>query len=584
MVPHTPPFVDGDLSLENRVTAEWLNWVNERVTDTERFLGFYDASTGNLPQVEYPLAIFLPGDNYEISVQGTLDVFDPVTLLQAPTLVNVGDFIRWVYGSPTNPDGWYRVVPTLVTQAVNVQYTPSGGLTAVEVQAALDELEANKLDTVDLLAVNVVSTPYGGIAAINVQAALDELEDEKADVTAETALGTSFTPTGLITATDVQNALEELATYIGGGGGSAFGTTFVPYGNISATNVQDAIQELDDDKVAKAGDTMTGNLNGPITSFDQYYVGRFVGPGAGNFSLYADGTGALEIADDVLFSLTLDGAGSILTSALAVGGSSAPNANASLDIQGIKPMLLPRLTTAQRNAVTAAEGMLVFDTDLDTVYQYTGAAWSTFGGTTPPASSVVFTPYGSIAATTVQAALQELDDETVKKTSGTGSALLPAGTTAQRDGSPTTGATRWNSTLSIWEGWNGSAWAVFGTTGKQVTSICMAVSDEMTALTTGTAKITFRMPHAMTLTAVRASLTTAQASGSIFTVDINEGGTTILSTKLTIDNTELTSTTAATPAVISDTALADDASITVDIDQIGTSGAAGLKIYLIGTI
>jgi hypothetical protein len=91
------------------------------------------------------------------------------------------------------------------------------------------------------------------------------------------------------------------------------------------------------------------------------------------------------------------------------------------------------------------------------------------------------------------------------------------------------------------------------------------------------------MPYAMTVTAVRASLSTAQASGSIFTVDINEGGTTILSTKLTIDNTEKTSTTAATPAVVSDTALADDAEITIDIDQIGNGTAKGLKVTIIGT-
>jgi hypothetical protein len=110
-----------------------------------------------------------------------------------------------------------------------------------------------------------------------------------------------------------------------------------------------------------------------------------------------------------------------------------------------------------------------------------------------------------------------------------------------------------------------------------------AASDESTALTTGTAKVTFRMPYAMTLTGVRCSLTTAQASGSIFTVDINESGTTILSTKLTIDNTEKTSTTAAAAAVISDAALADDAEITIDIDQIGDGTAKGLKITLIGT-
>lgn len=112
-------------------------------------------------------------------------------------------------------------------------------------------------------------------------------------------------------------------------------------------------------------------------------------------------------------------------------------------------------------------------------------------------------------------------------------------------------------------------------------TLIVAVGDETTALTTGAAKVTFRMPWAMTLTAVRASLTTASSSGNP-TVDINEAGASILSTKLTIDSGETTSTTAATAAVISDTALADDAEITIDVDTAGT-GAAGLKVTLIGT-
>jgi hypothetical protein len=110
----------------------------------------------------------------------------------------------------------------------------------------------------------------------------------------------------------------------------------------------------------------------------------------------------------------------------------------------------------------------------------------------------------------------------------------------------------------------------------------VAASDEGTALTSGTAKITFRMPAAVTLSEIRASLGVAQTSGSILTVDINESGTSILSTKLTVDNTEKTSTTAATAPVISDTSLADDAEMTVDIDQVGDGTAKGLKITLIG--
>jgi hypothetical protein len=118
---------------------------------------------------------------------------------------------------------------------------------------------------------------------------------------------------------------------------------------------------------------------------------------------------------------------------------------------------------------------------------------------------------------------------------------------------------------------------------RQAVEIQAAASDETTALTTGAAKVTFRMPHAMKLTSVRASLTTAQASGSIFTVDINQSGSSVLGTKLTIDNTEKTSVTAATPATITTSALTDDAEITIDIDQIGNGTATGLKITLIGT-
>lgn len=139
--------------------------------------------------------------------------------------------------------------------------------------------------------------------------------------------------------------------------------------------------------------------------------------------------------------------------------------------------------------------------------------------------------------------------------------------------------------------WDDSAGAVawltlngaleFSTTNLRVLEVIgVSVVSESTTLSTGTAKRTFRMPFAFTLTGVRASVSTVSSSG-LPTVDINEGGTTILSTKLTIDANEYTSTTAATAAVISDASLADDAEITIDIDVAGT-GAKGLKVYMYG--
>jgi len=116
----------------------------------------------------------------------------------------------------------------------------------------------------------------------------------------------------------------------------------------------------------------------------------------------------------------------------------------------------------------------------------------------------------------------------------------------------------------------------------RTTSFVIACSDETTALTTGT-KVTFRLPYGYTITEVRASLTTAGTGANLVTLDFEQNGTSILSTKITIDASELTSTTAVTPPVILTSALTDDASIDCDVDQIDSGGASkGLKMYLIG--
>ena len=123
------------------------------------------------------------------------------------------------------------------------------------------------------------------------------------------------------------------------------------------------------------------------------------------------------------------------------------------------------------------------------------------------------------------------------------------------------------------------------TTYDATQSFIIACSDESTALTTGTAKVSFRMPYAFTLTAgaggVQASCNQAP-TGAILTMDINEAGSTILSTKLTIAIGSTTSVGGTAP-VISDVNLAANALMTIDIDQIGSSNAGtGLKVTLIG--
>jgi hypothetical protein len=113
-------------------------------------------------------------------------------------------------------------------------------------------------------------------------------------------------------------------------------------------------------------------------------------------------------------------------------------------------------------------------------------------------------------------------------------------------------------------------------------AIMMPITSETGAVTTGTAKKSLPMPYPFAVTEVGAWLKTAQASGSIFTLDINNNGTSILSTKLTIDNTEQSSLTAATAPVLSSTVLAKGDVASWDCDQIGNGSAAGCKSWLTG--
>ena len=80
------------------------------------------------------------------------------------------------------------------------------------------------------------------------------------------------------------------------------------------------------------------------------------------------------------------------------------------------------------------------------------------------ATNTPSTPSGTLSATNVQSALEELQtdiDTRVVKTSTTGSVVTPSGTTAQRDGTPVAGYIRYNSTLGQFEGYT-SDWIAIG--------------------------------------------------------------------------------------------------------------------------
>ncbi len=115
-----------------------------------------------------------------------------------------------------------------------------------------------------------------------------------------------------------------------------------------------------------------------------------------------------------------------------------------------------------------------------------------------------------------------------------------------------------------------------------IENLTIAFSDETTAIDAGTDKVTWTMPnYATTLLGIAVSFVTAPTT-SVITVDVNEAGVSVLSTKITVDIGEFTSEDAATPPVISDSALAANAIMSVDVDTAdsgGTSAGGKLIIY-----
>lgn len=145
---------------------------------------------------------------------------------------------------------------------------------------------------------------------------------------------------------------------------------------------------------------------------------------------------------------------------------------------------------------------------------------------------------------------------------------------------PTAGVTDVGSRRVFYSNTRANAAMLANVTHSLERHLILAASDETSDLETGTATVTFHAPIDMTLTRVpRITVQTAPA-GSTIVVDINDDGSTILSTKLSIDAGEKTSKTAATAGVLSATEIADDSILTVDIDQIG-SGTAGKGLKLI---
>jgi hypothetical protein len=117
---------------------------------------------------------------------------------------------------------------------------------------------------------------------------------------------------------------------------------------------------------------------------------------------------------------------------------------------------------------------------------------------------------------------------------------------------------------------------------KTTESFEIAASDESTALTVGTAKVTWWVPYNFTMTEVFIANGTVSSSGAV-QGDMKQNGTTVFSTKPSVGAAQNTSLTGSGSviAVLSITALTKGDKMTCDVSTAGT-GAAGLKFIVVG--
>lgn len=140
------------------------------------------------------------------------------------------------------------------------------------------------------------------------------------------------------------------------------------------------------------------------------------------------------------------------------------------------------------------------------------------------------------------------------------------------------------------------AWAASGDLVRQVSAPdiqCVALMDRTVLLGTniavGTTKDSFYMPYGMVLNSVvdggcYATLATAQAAGTLVTINVKVNGVSIFTTKLTFNNNQRTTRTAAAPAIYAagGQIIPAGAEVTIDVDALGTALAKGLRVYLVG--
>ncbi len=268
-------------------------------------------------------------------------------------------------GNLTDSGVTYTNFLTTSSTASNIPFTPNGDIVATNTQNAIVEVR-NDTDTKLGAKMNLVAgAATGNIATLNASGQ---------------AIDSGLSPASFLTSTP-----------------PASGVAFTPNGDIAATNVQNAIVEVrneTDIKLSGKMDRVEVVINGNIAILNG--SGQALDSGFRPSSFMASNANASTIP----FTPNGDIAASNIQNAIV-------EVRDETDTKLASKMGLVAAATAGHFATLNASGQVI-DSGLDP---------SSFLTSTPPASSVTFTPNGDIVATNVQNAIVEVRNDTDAKLS-----------------------------------------------------------------------------------------------------------------------------------------------------------------------
>lgn len=314
------------------------------------------------------------------------------------------------------------------TVALDIPSTPSGGISATNVQDALNELDSDKMPKVPAATDGNFGTFSGGTV---IDSGFTNTDFLPSTTDASTL---PFTPFDDITATDVQDAVQEVYANVNAdlntktdkaipsvnGNFAALDATgnlvdstknatsflasttvaanipFTPVGGISATDVQSAIAEVETDTDTKLADKMDTVPAATDGNFGNFNSGTIVDSGLSASSFLPSST----VATNIPFT--------------PVGGISATNVqNAIAEVETDTDTKLADKMNTVPAATDGNFGSFSSGTITDS-----GLSSSSFLPSSTVATNIPFTPVGGISATNVQNAIAEVETDTDTKLTG----------------------------------------------------------------------------------------------------------------------------------------------------------------------